>query len=77
MRSFGYQGHRLSGHSGAVDGYRATMMFDPAKKTGVVMLWNSESSLPFKLQAEVFDLYYHRPFTDWLELGKGQIQLEP
>ncbi|MDG2530718.1 serine hydrolase domain-containing protein [Caulobacter endophyticus] len=77
MRSFGYQGHRLAGHSGAVDGYRATMMFDPARKTGVVMLWNSESSLPFKLQAEVFDLYYHRPFTDWLELGKGQVQLEP
>jgi beta-lactamase class C len=77
MRSFGYQGHRLAGHSGAVDGYRATMMFDPQKKTGVAMLWNSESSLPFKLQAEVFDLYYHLPFNDWLELDKGQAQLDP
>lgn len=72
MRSFGYQGHRLAGHSGAVDGYRSTMMFDPARKTGVVMLWNSESSLPFRLQAEVMDLYYHLPFTDWMELKQGE-----
>jgi beta-lactamase class C len=68
MRSFTYKGHRLVGHSGAVDGYRSTMMFDPAAKTGVVMLWNSEGSLPFKLQAEVFDSFYHQPFTDWLQL---------
>ncbi|CAN5133675.1 serine hydrolase domain-containing protein [soil metagenome] len=68
MRSFTYKGHRLVGHSGAVDGYRSTMMFDPATKTGVVMLWNSEGSLPFKLQAEVFDLAYHLPFTDWLQM---------
>ncbi len=68
MRSFTYKGHLLVGHSGAVDGYRSTMMFDPAAKTGVVMLWNSEGSLPFKLQAEVFDSYYHQPFTDWLQL---------
>lgn len=68
MRSFTYKGHRLVGHSGAVTGYRSTMMFDPAVRTGVVMLWNSEASLPFKLQAEVFDLAYRQPFTDWLEL---------
>jgi beta-lactamase class C len=71
MRSFTYKGHRMVGHSGAVDGYRSTMMFDPATKTGVVMLWNSESSLPFKLQAEVFDSAYHQPFTDWLQLKAG------
>jgi beta-lactamase class C len=68
MRSFTYKGHRLIGHSGAVDGYRSTMMFDPATKTGVVMLWNSEGSLPFKFQAEVFDRAYHLPYTDWLQL---------
>jgi beta-lactamase class C len=72
MRSFGYKGHRLVGHSGAVDGYRSTMMFDPARKTGVVMLWNSDGGLPFKLQAEVFDLYYRLPFTDWLQLKGDQ-----
>ena len=68
MRSFTYKGHRLVGHSGAVTGYRSTMMFDPATKTGVVMLWNSEGSLPFKLQAEVFDSAYRLPFQDWLQL---------
>jgi beta-lactamase class C len=72
MRSFIYKNHRMIGHSGAVDGYRSTMMFEPATRTGVVMLWNSESSLPFKLQAEVFDSAYHLPFTDWLQLkGDG------
>lgn len=72
MRSFTYKGHRLVGHSGAVTGYRSTMMFDPATKTGVVMLWNSEGNLPFKLQAEVFDSYYHLPFEDWLQLKDGE-----
>lgn len=74
MRGFTYKGHRLVGHSGAVTGYRSTMMFDPATRTGVVMLWNSEASLPFKLQAEVFDLAYRLPFEDWLRLkGDGTI----
>jgi beta-lactamase class C len=77
MRSFTYKGHRLVGHSGAVTGYRSTMMFDPATKTGVVMLWNSEASLPFKLQAEVFDNAYHLPFTDWLQLKNDRSNLAP
>ena len=77
MRSFTYKGHRLVGHSGAVDGYRSTMMFDPATKTGVVMLWNSDGSLPFKLQAEVFDSAYHLPFEDWLRLDGAKAALAP
>jgi beta-lactamase class C len=77
MRSFTYKGHRLVGHSGAVTGYRSTMMFDPATRTGVVMLWNSEASLPFKLQAEVMDLAYHQPFTDWLQLEDTQAAVDP
>jgi beta-lactamase class C len=77
MRSFTYKGHRLIGHSGAVTGYRSTMMFDPATKTGVVMLWNSESSLPFKLQAEILDRAYHLPFNDWLQLKSSGSTLAP
>jgi beta-lactamase class C len=68
MRSFTYKGHRLIGHSGGVSGYRSTMMFDPATKTGIVMLWNSDANLPFRFQAEFFDRAYGLPFTDWLEL---------
>ncbi len=71
MRSFTYKGHRLIGHSGAVSGYRSTMMFDPATGTGIVMLWNSESSIPWRLQPEFFDRAYDLPFTDWLGLKAG------
>lgn len=68
MRSFTYKGHRLVGHSGGVSGYRSTMMFDPATRTGIVMLWNSDANLPFRFQAEFFDRAYGEPFRDWLEL---------
>ncbi len=68
MRSFDYRGHHLIGHSGAVSGYRSTMLFDPATKTGVVMLWNSDGNLPFRFQAEFFDRAYKLPFTDFLEM---------
>lgn len=68
-RSFTYAGRHLVGHSGAVAGYRSTMMFDPQTRTGIAMLWNSESSKPFRAQLELFDLYYGLPFHDWMELG--------
>ena len=68
-RSFTYAGHRLVGHSGAVAGYRSTMMFDPETRTGIAMLWNSESSKPFRAQLELFDLYYGLPFQNWMELS--------
>lgn len=71
MRSFTYKGHRLVGHSGGVSGYRSTMMFDPATKTGIVMLWNSDANLPFRFQAEFFDRVYRVPFTDYLDLDSG------
>lgn len=71
MRSFTYKGHKLIGHSGAVSGYRSTMMFDPATGTGIVMLWNSESSVPWRLQPEFFDRVYGLPFHDWLGLKAG------
>src|SRR3546814_15729234 len=48
-RSFTYGGRRLEGHSGAVEGYRATIIFDPATRTGVVALWKSDRGLPFRM----------------------------
>lgn len=70
-RSFTYAGHRLVGHSGAVAGYRSTMMFDAETRTGIAMLWNSESSKPFRAQLELFDLYYGYAFANWMELDEG------
>ena len=73
-RSFTYAGHRLTGHSGAVSGYRSTMMFDPEKRTGVVMLWNSNSARPFAFQGEVFDAYYGEAFHDWMALKEETVK---
>ncbi len=67
-RSFVYAGHPLVGHRGSVDGYGSLVLFDPADKSGIVMLWNSGVSKPARLQLEFFDLLYGLPHTDWLAL---------
>jgi beta-lactamase class C len=69
-RSFTYGGHRLEGHSGAVSGYRATMIFDPATQTGVVALWNSDWGFPFRIPFTAIDSYYKRDDAGWLDLGE-------
>ncbi len=63
-----YNGHRLIGHRGAVRGYRALILFDPQAKTGVAVLWNSESVRPVGIPLELFDMLYGRPPRDWLKL---------
>jgi beta-lactamase class C len=66
-RSFDYAGHRLVGHSGSVAGYRATMIFEPATRTGVVAMWNSNWGMPFRIPFAAFDSFYDRP-PRWLDL---------
>lgn len=68
-RSFTYDGHRLAGHSGAVDGYRATMIFEPATRTGVVAMWNSNWGIPFRIPFAVLDSYHRRAGSPWLDLN--------
>lgn len=67
-RSYDFAGHRIVGHHGGVSGYRALIMFDPAKKSGVVALWNSNTSQPTALEIEVMDMVFGLPFRDWLQL---------
>ena len=67
-RSFSYDGRRIEGHSGAVSGYRATMMFEPATRTGVVAMWNSDWGFPFRIPFAVFDSYHKREDARWLDL---------
>lgn len=67
-RSFNYAGHHLVGHSGAVDGFRATMIFEPATRNGVVAMWNSNWGRPFRIPFAVFDSYDKRVDSRWLEL---------
>ncbi|WP_265530273.1 serine hydrolase domain-containing protein [Sphingomicrobium marinum] len=70
-RIYDYAGHRLVGHRGGVDGYRAFILFDPAAQTGIVALWNSNHGKPHGLQFEAMDLYYGLEFRDWLRLDEG------
>jgi len=71
-RSYDYAGHRIVGHHGGVNGYRSLILFDPAKKSGVVALWNSNTSQPWGLEFEVMDMIYRLPFRDWLELNSAR-----
>jgi beta-lactamase class C len=68
-RSYDYAGHHIIGHRGGINGYRSLILFDPAKKSGVVALWNSNTNQPGGLEFEVMDMIYHLPFRDWLELN--------
>ena len=71
FRSYDYDGHHIVGHRGGVNGYRSLILFDPALKSGVVALWNSNTNQPGGLEFEVMDMLYHLPYRDWMELDKG------
>ncbi|WCT74822.1 serine hydrolase [Sphingomonas naphthae] len=68
-RNHVYRGHRLVGHRGAVSGYRSLILFDPALRTGIAMLWNSQSPKPPGLPLELFDMVYKLPRHDWMDLA--------
>ena len=71
-RTYDYAGHRIIGHRGGINGYRSLILFDPRLKSGVVALWNSNTSQPAGLEFEVMDMLYKLPFRDWMEIdGKG------
>jgi beta-lactamase class C len=68
-RSFTYSGRHLIGHSGAVDGFRSTLIFDPVARTGVAAMWNSGWGRPFRLPFAVLDSFYGQSGNDWLDLS--------
>ena len=70
-RIYDYAGRKVVGHRGAVNGYRAMILFDPELKVGVAALWNSGSNQAVGLQMEVMDMAYGLPAQDWLYLGDG------
>jgi beta-lactamase class C len=67
-RDYTYLGHHLVGHQGAVRGYRATILLDPVRKSGIALLWNSQSARPPGIQLEYLDRLYGLPRKDWLGL---------
>ncbi|HEY9400976.1 MAG TPA: serine hydrolase domain-containing protein [Luteimonas sp.] len=54
-RVYDYAGHRVVFHGGAVQGYRGVVALVPERDLGVVILWNSESSLPSGLMPTILD----------------------
>ena len=72
-RIYEYAGHRIISHRGGVTGYRAVIMFDPVKKSGVVALWNSSTNKPAGLEFEVMDMIYQLPLRDWMKLGQAAV----
>jgi beta-lactamase class C len=68
-RSFSYDGRLLAGHSGAVSGYRATMIFEPSTRTGVVVMWNSNWGVPFRIPFAVIDSFHGRSNARWFDLS--------
>jgi beta-lactamase class C len=70
-RIFDYAGQNVVAHRGGLRGYRSLIMFDPARRAGVVALWNSSTSQPGGIEYEVMDMLYGLPFRDWLELQKA------
>lgn len=75
-RSYDYSGHQVVGHRGGLNGYRSLILFDPQKKSGVVALWNSNTSQPNGLQFEVMDMVYDLPFRDWLQVERSESPAE-
>ena len=72
-RSYAYAGHRVIGHRGGVNGFRSLILFDPARNSGVVALWNSNTWQPGGLEFEVMDMLYRLPFRDWMELDRSPV----
>ena len=69
-RVYDYNGHKVIGHRGGVQGYRALVLFDPARRSGIAMMWNSPHTRPIGLQMEFMDQLYGLPKRDWLRLNK-------
>ncbi len=70
-RIYDYHGHKVVGHRGGVQGYRALVLFDPEKQAGIAMMWNSPHSRPIGLQMEFLDQLYGLPKRDWLRLKEA------
>lgn len=67
-RVFDYSGHRVVFHGGAVQGYRGLMAMMPERDLGIVVLWNSESSLPSGLMPTILDRAIGLPPQRWLDV---------
>jgi beta-lactamase class C len=75
-RVFTYQGQKLVFHGGAVRGYRSLIAFLPDQDTGIVVLWNSESSAPSAFLPAWIDRALGINNTDWIGIKDGSADSE-
>ncbi len=68
LRIYDYEGNKVVGHRGGVEGYRALILFDPERQAGISLMWNTPHSQPIGLQLEFLDQLYGLPKRDWLRL---------
>jgi len=52
-----------------VAGYRALTLFDPERRAGIAVMWNTGHTRPVALQLEFMDQLYGLQRKDWLQLG--------
>ena len=45
------------------------MIFEPATRTGVVAMWNSNWGFPFRIPFAVVDSYHNKQDSLWLDLS--------
>lgn len=69
-RIYDHAGRKLVGHRGGVAGYRALAFFDPARRAGIAVMWNTTHTKPVGLQLEFLDQLYGLERKDWLQLGE-------
>lgn len=60
-----YHGRKVMDHSGGLDGMISQTGMIPEEGLGVVILSNSESSLPSIMMSKVFDMFLGVPKRDW------------
>ena len=70
LRVYDYHGHKVVGHRGGVQGYRALILFAPDERSGIALMWNSPHTRPIGLQMEFLDQLYGLPKRDWLRLNE-------
>lgn len=69
-RVYDYAGEKLIGHRGGVMGYRALAFFDPKRRAGIAVMWNTSHTRPVGLQLEFLEQLYGLERKDWLQLGE-------
>lgn len=69
-----YRGHRILGHAGVLDGFRARVTLIPETKSGIVVLANlGRTTLPESVTNSLVDLLLNLPAKDWDAYLKAEV----